>query len=91
MQLRKAAKGLSGVLGAWALGALDALPPHKVAEGALEGKETGEDGGPRIVVNGTRISVDAATFRLLRPGERIKVRYTARLRRAISIARYVER
>lgn len=68
---------------------MDILPPYRVADGILERKEKGEDGEFRIVINGARISVDAATFRLLQPGERLKARYTARMGRAISITRYV--
>ena len=68
---------------------MDILPPYRVADGILERKEKGEDGEFRIVINGARVSVDAATFQLLQPGERLKARYTARMKRAISITRYV--
>ena len=86
-----AVKAASELSGAWARSLIDALPPYRAADGTLEGKETGEGGEFIIIVNGARISVDAATFRLLKPGERLRVSYTARLRRAVSIVRYVER
>ena len=79
-----------GRAGAWARSLMDALPPHRVADGILESKEAGEDGVFRITVNGARISVDAATFQLLKPGERVAVRYTSRLNRAVSITRYIK-
>ena len=79
--------------GAWASerarALMDILPPYRVADGILDRKEKGEDGEFRIVINGARISVDATTFQLLQPGERLKARYTARMKRAISITRYV--
>ena len=91
MSARDAAKGLLSGLsgGARARALLDILPPYRVADGILERKEAGEDGEHRIVINGARISVDAATYELLQPGERLAVRHTARLKRAISITRYV--
>ena len=87
----EAVKAASEFSGAWAWSLIDALPPYRVADGTLEGKEAGEDGEFIIIVNGARISVDAATFSILKPGERLSVRHTARLHRAISIVRYVER
>ena len=86
-----AVKAASEFSGAWAWSLIDALPPYRVADGTLEGKETVEGGKRVIIVAGARISVDAATFRLLQPGERLKVSYTARLRRAVSIVRYTDR
>ena len=84
-------KAASEFSGAWAWSLIDALPPYRVADGTLEGKETIKGGKRVIIVDGARISVDAATFRMLQPGERLKVSYTARLRRAVSIVRYTER
>lgn len=86
----EALKAASEFSGAWAWSLIDALPPYRVADGTLESKEAGKGGKGVIIVDGARITVDAATFRLLQPGERLKATYTARLRRAVSIVRYVE-
>ena len=86
-----AVKAATGLSGAWARSLLDILPPYRVADGIIERKEAGEDGAFRIVVNGASLSVDAAAFRLLQPGDRVAVRHTARMNRAISVTRYTER
>ena len=91
MAAREAIRAASKLSGAWARSLIDALPPYRVADGTLDGKEIGADGERLIIIDGARISVDDATFRILQPGERLKALYTTRLRRAISVTRYVER
>ena len=65
----------------------DVTPPYRVVQGRLEAKEEAQDSRLLIVVDGVRVSVDAATFEMLSVGECVRVLYTRKVR-AISIDRY---
>ena len=73
----------------WALSLVDALPPYYVLEGTLDSKRVDDSGAYVLLVNGSPISVDRATYHILDVGERLRARYT-RGARAISIDRFMD-
>ena len=83
----QALKSASRRAESWALSLADALPPYYVTEGILESKRIDDSGGYTLLINGSQISVDHATYHILDIGERLRVRYT-RSARAINIDRY---
>ena len=78
----------SAAHGAWSLTEL--APPYYSCVGNLTAKKIAGDGANVIRVNGAWLSVDAATYKMLEVGERLKVRYTRRAR-TISIDRLVDK
>lgn len=60
------------------------LPPYYEVQGPIKSKETRDDGMPYIIVNSSRVEVDAVTFSRLSVGDNLKVRFT-RTAKAISI------
>ena len=73
-------------LKSWVWNLADALPPYRIAEGLLEGKETNDRDKYYVTVASAKVEVDEATFNTLVVGENLRVRYT-RGNRAINIDR----
>ena len=67
----------------------DLLPPYRILEGLLEGKEHVEGSSEyKIHVSSQKIEVDSHTFDILMIGETLKVRHT-RSNKAINIDRLI--
>jgi hypothetical protein len=86
MSKRQAALSFWRWLKTWMWNLADALPPYRMAEGLLEGKETDDAGKYYVTVASAKVEVDGVTFNTLVVGENLRVRYT-RGRRAINIDR----